>query len=156
MSRLTLPLGMLLATFIGLMGCKPGTSGADSSAKRIKALESKCIRLEGDFRAANAGKDKYRRELARAEQTRDALQARLNGLDTELSSLRDSGIDLKTERDTFAEHVNRLAKELTAVQQERDRAVSDASAAKEQFNDFREMLRVQLDQAEIGLSTEGL
>lgn len=169
----TLSLSVLLFSLVGLLGCTPEAKNANKSAKKDRSLESKCVRLEGDFRQACEARDNYRTELTSIEQQRDGLnlqvsrmkkemenlQLQIRSLSGELASARTSGDQWRQERDTFAEHINRLSKELNEQQdmiaaqtKQIEDSKADAEAVKEQFDTFRQLLRTQIDQAEAAVN----
>ena len=60
---------------VGLWGCSQGPSQRAAFADRIKALETKCARLDDEFKAMTSSRDTARQNLAKAEDHIVKLQA---------------------------------------------------------------------------------
>jgi len=63
----------MFVALVGLWGCSRGPSAA-TLADRIKSLESKCRRLETDFRTASSARDQLRVQLTQSEDQITKLQ----------------------------------------------------------------------------------
>ncbi len=92
MSRAHKALAILVVSTLGLWGCAkgPGSSGPE----RIKALEGKVSRLEGDAKVGETAREQLRKKLAAAEEKLSKLQKDRDELEKTLT-LR------TTERDTL-------------------------------------------------------
>jgi len=79
MTRANKALVVMVIGVLGLWGCAQGPgSGSSASLDRIKALESKCTKLEDDYRAVASARDQLRKRLATAEEERARVQQELN------------------------------------------------------------------------------
>jgi septal ring factor EnvC (AmiA/AmiB activator) len=63
----------MFVALVGLWGCSRGPSAA-TLAERIKSLETKCSRIENDFRTASAARDQLRVQLTQSEDQVTKLQ----------------------------------------------------------------------------------
>jgi septal ring factor EnvC (AmiA/AmiB activator) len=84
MSRAHKALAILIVSTLGLWGCAkgPGSNGPE----RIKVLEAKVSRLEGDLRVAESAKDQLRKKLAAAEERLAKLQKERDDLEKTLTA----------------------------------------------------------------------
>jgi uncharacterized coiled-coil DUF342 family protein len=74
MTRGSKALIVLIVAALGAWGCARGPANQQSSqAERIKALETKCGKLEEDYRSAATARDQARKRLAAVEEERDLL-----------------------------------------------------------------------------------
>src|SRR5262245_3180106 len=79
MTRANKALVVMVIGVLGLWGCAQGpANSASASLERIKALESKCTKLEDDYRAVASARDQLRKRLAAAEEERARVQQELN------------------------------------------------------------------------------
>jgi chromosome segregation ATPase len=79
MTRANKALVAMVIGVLGLWGCAQGPAGSSSaSLERIKALESKCTKLEDDYRAVASARDQLRKKLSSAEEERARVQQELN------------------------------------------------------------------------------
>jgi chromosome segregation ATPase len=79
MTRANKALVVMVIGVLGLWGCAQGPAGGSSATlERIKALESKCTKLEDDYRAVASARDQLRKRLATAEEERARVQQELN------------------------------------------------------------------------------
>jgi chromosome segregation ATPase len=79
MTRANKALVVMVIGVLGLWGCAQGPAGNSSATlERIKALESKCTKLEDDYRAVASARDQLRKRLATAEEERAHVQQELN------------------------------------------------------------------------------
>jgi hypothetical protein len=95
-------LSVMLVALVGLWGCARGPVGLSAQAERIRSLESKCARLEDDYRAVASARDqarkqlesekaKLQKELADKEavvKERDALQQQISTRTSERDNLK--------------------------------------------------------------------
>ena len=78
MTRANKALVVMVIGVLGLWGCAQGpTSGSSASLERIRALESKCTKLEDDYRAVASARDQLRKKITAAEEERARLQQEL-------------------------------------------------------------------------------
>ena len=73
MMRTSHAVAIMFVALVGLWGCSRGPSAA-TLADRIKSLESKCSRLETDFRTASSARDQLRVQLTQSEDQITKLQ----------------------------------------------------------------------------------
>jgi chromosome segregation ATPase len=79
MTRANKALVVMVIGVLGLWGCAQGPTGSSSATlERIKALESKCTKLEDDYRAVASARDQLRKRLAAVEEERAHVQQELN------------------------------------------------------------------------------
>ena len=98
MFRSRVAFALLVGMLVGLWGCARSPS---DSADKIKAVESKLVRLEDDFRAASSERDQLLKKLAAAIEFQTAQQSQLERLTKDLKD-RDDLIQKRTaERDSF-------------------------------------------------------
>jgi septal ring factor EnvC (AmiA/AmiB activator) len=79
MSRAHKALAILIVSTLGLWGCAkgPGSNGPE----RIKVLEAKVSRLEGDLKVAESAKDQLRKKLTATEERLAKLQKERDDLE---------------------------------------------------------------------------
>src|SRR5262249_41493565 len=70
MNRAINVLVVMVAAVLGLWGCAQG----GGSSEKVRALESKCAKLEDDYRAVASARDQFRKKLALAEDERNELR----------------------------------------------------------------------------------
>jgi len=70
-------LTVVLVVCLGLWGCARNPGGHAGSGERVRALESRCQKLEQDHRAVAQARDKARKELAALEDETGRLQKEL-------------------------------------------------------------------------------
>jgi TolA-binding protein len=103
-------LSVLLVTILGIWGCARGPVGPAAQADRIRSLESKCSKLEDDYRSVANARDQARKQLAALETERTRLQK-------EVADKQ----DVVKERDTLREQINKSTSERDNLQQRCDR-----------------------------------
>jgi len=106
---------VMLVVFLGLWGCARGPVGQSAQAERIRSLETKCVRLEDDYRAVAAARDQARKQLAALESEKANLQKELadkRAVVKERDSLRQQVVTRTSERDTLRLRCERLKKGL--------------------------------------------
>ena len=123
MNRAHGALSVLVVACLGLWGCAQGAANGRASAERLRALETKIAKLEGDFRAVVSEREQLRKRLTAAEQERTELGQQVERL--QLAA---------RERDE-------LRQQLTVRTSERDSVQS-------QFDQFRNGIKSLLGQAE--------
>jgi uncharacterized coiled-coil DUF342 family protein len=74
MTRGSKALIVLIVAALGVWGCANGPANQQTSQNdRIKALETKCGKLEEDYRSAATARDQARKRLASVEEERESL-----------------------------------------------------------------------------------
>ena len=122
MTRANKALALFMVAALGLWGCAQGPANGPAGEK-IKALESKCSKLEDDYRAVAAARDQLRKKAAELEEQRGKLRQELDQLQNLLKDREE------------------LKQQLTLRTTERD-------ALQGQFDQFRKGIRSLLGQAE--------
>lgn len=106
MSRAHKALAILVVSTLGLWGCAkgPGSSGPE----RIKSLEAKVSRLEGDAKLAETARDQLRKKLAVAEEQLTKLQKDREELDRTLALRTTERDSLQTQYEQFRKNLRDL------------------------------------------------
>jgi TolA-binding protein len=115
MTRSGKALSVMLVALVGLWGCARGPVGLSAQAERIRSLETKCARLEDDYRAVAAARDQARKQLAALESEKAKLQRDLadkEAIAKERDSLRQQISTRTSERDNLKLRCDRLKKGL--------------------------------------------
>lgn len=108
-------LSVMLVAILGLWGCARGPVGQSSQAERLRSLETKCSKLEDDYRSVAGARDQARRHVASLETERARLQKELadkQALLKERDVLRQQVSVRTNERDTLKQRCDRLKKGL--------------------------------------------
>jgi chromosome segregation ATPase len=104
---------LFLVFGLGIWGCAQGPAGGSSTSERLKALESKCGKLEEDQKALSAARDQLRKKLAESEDVRAKIQHDLQDSQTavkERDELRQQVNSRTAERDTLQTQMEQLRK----------------------------------------------
>src|SRR5579871_3281788 len=113
MNRAGEALLVFLVFALGIWGCAQGPAGGSSTGERLKALESKCGKLEEDQRALASARDQLRKKLAESEEIRARFQHDLEENQTavkERDELRQQVNTRTAERDTLQTQIEQLRK----------------------------------------------
>jgi septal ring factor EnvC (AmiA/AmiB activator) len=102
----------MLVALVGLWGCARGPVGQSAQAERIRSLESKCARLEDDYRAVASARDQARKQLAALETEKANLVAAKQSVVKERDSLRQQIATRTNERDNLKVRCERMKKGL--------------------------------------------
>jgi TolA-binding protein len=108
-------LSVMLVALVGLWGCARGPVGLSAQAERIRSLETKCARLEDDYRAVASARDQARKQLAALESEKAKLQKELADkqiIVKERDSLRQQIASRTSERDNLKLRCDRMKKGL--------------------------------------------
>lgn len=130
MSRANKALVLLVVAVCGLWGCAQGPTNGAATQERIKALESKCGKLEDDYRAVAAARDQLRKRLAAVDEERARLEQEV-----------EEGQSVSKERDELRQQLHVRTGERDAVQAH--------------FDAFRKNIRSLLGQAEAAAASAG-
>ncbi|HEY7327031.1 MAG TPA: hypothetical protein VH592_05300 [Gemmataceae bacterium] len=106
---------VMLVVFLGLWGCARGPVGQSAQAERIRSLETKCTKLEDDYRSVAAARDQARKLQAALEAERTRLQKDLADKQVvleERDALRKQIATRTNERDNLRLRCERLKKGL--------------------------------------------
>ncbi len=112
MTRSGKALSVMLVALVGLWGCARGPVGQSAQAERIRSLESKCARLEDDYRAVASARDQARKQLATLETEKANLLTEKQSVVTERDSLRQQIATRTNERDNLKVRCERMKKGL--------------------------------------------
>ncbi len=115
MTRSGKAFSVMLVTLLGLWGCARGPVGVSAQAERIRTLETKCARLEDDYRAVASARDQARKQLAALESEKEKLQKELadkQAIVKERDALRQQIATRTNERDNLKVRCDRLKKGL--------------------------------------------
>jgi septal ring factor EnvC (AmiA/AmiB activator) len=109
---------LIVVTTLGLWGCAQGNS-ATAQAERIHALETRCSKLEDDYRAAVTVRDQARKkttsleeQLAQLQKDSAAQQETAKEIVKERNELRQIVESRTSERDLLQTRCERLKKGL--------------------------------------------
>ncbi|SRR5579871_5256451 len=108
-------LSVMLVVVLGLWGCARGPVGQSAQADRVRSLETKCSKLEDDYRSVAGARDLARKQVAALESERARLQKELadkQALLKERDSLRQQVSTRTSERDTLQQRCDRMKKGL--------------------------------------------
>ena len=112
MTRGNKALSVMLVALVGLWGCARGPVGQSAQAERIRSLESKCARLEDDYRAVASARDQARKQLAALESEKANVLAAKQSAVKERDALRQQIATRTNERDNLKVRCERLKKGL--------------------------------------------
>jgi septal ring factor EnvC (AmiA/AmiB activator) len=106
MSRAHKALAILVVSTLGLWGCAkgPGSNGPE----RIKSLEAKVSRLEGDAKLGETAREQLRKKLAAAEEQLAKLQKDRDELDKTLTARTSERDNLQTQYEQFRKSLRDL------------------------------------------------
>lgn len=124
-------LSVMLVAFMGLWGCARGPGGPVTQAERIRSLETKCSKLEDDYRSVANARDQARKQVAALESERARLQKELTDKQIvlkERDDLRQQVVVRTGERDNLKVRCDRMKKGLQELLGQDD-AQLPASAA---------------------------
>lgn len=108
-------LSVMLVALLGLWGCARGPVGHSAQAERLRSLETKCAKLEDDYRSVASARDQARKQLTALESERARLQKELAdklAVLKERDSLRQQIATRTNERDSLKLRCDRLKKGL--------------------------------------------
>jgi uncharacterized coiled-coil DUF342 family protein len=103
-------MSVMLVAILGLWGCARGPVGQSAQSDRIRSLETKCSKLEDDYRSVAGARDQARKQVTALESERARL----------LKELADKQVVLK-ERDALRQQVSTRTSERDNLQLRCDR-----------------------------------
>lgn len=118
MTRSGKMLSVMLVVILGAWGCARGPVGPSAQAERIHSLESKCSKLEDDYRAVAGARDQARKQVAALEAERTRLQndlAEKQAILQERDDLRQQVATRTNERDGLQQRCDRMKKGLQSL-----------------------------------------
>ena len=108
-------LSVMLVVLLGLWGCARGPVGQSAQSERIHSLESKCAKLDEDYRSVAKARDQARKQVDALEVERSRLEkdlAEKNAIIKERDALRQQVIARTSERDNLQLRCDRMKKGL--------------------------------------------
>ncbi|HEY7423045.1 MAG TPA: hypothetical protein VH682_02275 [Gemmataceae bacterium] len=105
-------LSVMLVVLLGLWGCARGPVGQSAQAERIHTLETKCSKLEDDYRSVAGARDQARKQVAALEAERTRLQKDLAAEHQQRDALRQQMTTRTSERDNLQLRCDRMKKGL--------------------------------------------
>ena len=109
---------VLLVVILGVWGCARGPVGPSAQAERIHNLESKCVKLEDDYRAVAGARDQARKQVTALEGERTRLQKDLAEKQAILQERDELRLQIATrtnERDSLQQRCDRMKKGLQSL-----------------------------------------
>jgi uncharacterized coiled-coil DUF342 family protein len=108
---------VLLVATLGVWGCAQGPANHSAQGEKIRNLESKCAKLEEDYRAVAAARDQARKRATTLEAERQATACERDELRVQVKARTG-------ERDTLQGRCDRLKKGLQNLLGEDDAALA--------------------------------
>lgn len=108
-------LSVMLVVLLGLWGCARGPASHSVKSERLRSLESKCAKLQDDYRSVASARDQARKQVAALEAERARLRKDLTekqAIIKERDSLRRQIASRTSERDTLQLRCDHLKKGL--------------------------------------------
>ncbi|MFO0842516.1 MAG: hypothetical protein U0797_08990 [Gemmataceae bacterium] len=113
---------VVLVVCLGLWGCARKPATPTGAAERIRVLETRCQKLEQDYRAVAQSRDKARKELAAVEEEngrlaqefareRDRLRDQLKAAQNDLAGVNKVLAQRAAERDELKQQLNQRTAE---------------------------------------------
>jgi septal ring factor EnvC (AmiA/AmiB activator) len=98
MSRSYQAFGLMFVALFGLWGCAR-VPGEGASIEKLKAVESKLVKLESEFRDAASARDQMKKQLTLAEEAQNQLKAQLTKFGAEVKQKDAVIVQRTSERD---------------------------------------------------------
>jgi TolA-binding protein len=111
-------LSVMLVVFLGIWGCARAPVGASGQAERLRSLETKCSKLEDDYRSVATARDQARKQVAALEGERARLQkdlAEKQAILQERDELKQQIAARTNERDNLQQRCDRIKKGLQSL-----------------------------------------
>jgi chromosome segregation ATPase len=105
-------LSVMVVVLLGLWGCARGPVGPSAQAERIHTLETKCSKLEDDYRSVAGARDQAFKQVKALEAERARLQKDLAEKHRERDVLRQQVANCTSERDNLQLRCDRMKKGL--------------------------------------------
>jgi chromosome segregation ATPase len=129
MNRTGKSLIVLLVAAVGIWGCSQGPGQSAAQAERIKALESKCAKLEDDYKAASAARDQARKKISTLEEERARIDEQTVVMQKEIDAGKLAAKERASERDQLQARCEKMKKGLQTLLGEDDAASTPAQPA---------------------------
>ncbi|HZY90057.1 MAG TPA: hypothetical protein VFE78_34870, partial [Gemmataceae bacterium] len=124
MTRTSKVLIVLVVATLGVWGCAQGPVSHSAQTEKLRNLESKCAKLEEDYRAVAAARDQARKRVAalEADLRKEAAERQAAARQRDESRAQ---LQARTgERDTLQSRCDRLKKGLQSLLGEDDAALA--------------------------------
>jgi len=105
-------LSVIVVVLLGLWGCARGPVGPSAQAERIHTLETKCSKLEDDYRSVAGARDQASKQVDALKAERARLQKDLAEKQRERDALRQQVANCTSERDNLQLRCDRMKKGL--------------------------------------------
>jgi septal ring factor EnvC (AmiA/AmiB activator) len=116
MTRESKVLTVMLVAALGVWGCARGPANQSAAqAEKIRSLETKCGKLEDDYKAVAGARDQARQQVSALEEETSRLKkevSHLRGVVRDRDSIKQQLESRTTERDTLQGRCDRLKKGL--------------------------------------------
>jgi chromosome segregation ATPase len=99
---------ILFVASLGIWGCARGSAGLGGNQDKIKALETRLVKLERDFRAVVKARDQLRQKVATLEQEKLDLQKEHDDLQQQLTSRTSERDSTQVQFEQFRKNIRQL------------------------------------------------
>ncbi len=106
---------VVLVAAVGLWGCSQGPGQSAVQAERIKMLETKCAKLEDDYKAAAVARDQARKKITTLEEERAQIDEQTTALQKEIESGKQVAKERTNERDMMQARCEKMKKGLQTL-----------------------------------------
>jgi chromosome segregation ATPase len=120
---------VLLVAAVGLWGCSQGPGQSAVQAERIKALETKCAKLEDDYKTAAAARDQARKKITTLEEERAQIDEQTIALQKEIETGKLLAKERTNERDMLQGRCEKMKKGLQTLLGQDDALAAPAGPA---------------------------
>jgi septal ring factor EnvC (AmiA/AmiB activator) len=123
----------MLVAALGVWGCARGPANNNAAqTERLRSLESKCAKLEDDYKAVAGARDQARRRVAALEEDTNRLQKEVAGHQAvvkERDNLKQM-VDTRTsERDQLQQRCDRIKKGIQSLLGQEDPTTAPSATA---------------------------
>lgn len=146
-------LAVVLVVNLGVWGCSRQPVSRNGSADRARALETRCVKLENDFRTMLQDRDRARAEAARQESEAARLQKDLTERknvarerDALLAQLRDA----RAQRDNLSKALVERNRELATLKDQVSQRTTERDQSQARLERVRKSLQTLLTDREDG------
>lgn len=129
MNRTGKSLMVLLVAAVGIWGCSQGPGQSAAQAERIKALESKCAKLEDDYKAAATARDQARKKISTLEEERARIDEQTIVMQKEIEAGKLVAKERASERDLLQARCEKMKKGLQTLLGQDDAASTPVQPA---------------------------
>lgn len=107
---------VLVVAVLGVWGCAKNPAHPNGQAERIRSLESKCAKLEEDYRAVASARDEARKKAVAAEEENKRLHKQIDTQEAQLQKDQDAEKLLTKERDELRQQMETRTNERDVLQ----------------------------------------